>query len=68
MYQGMRPAEKYMVMMISRYQSLRSHISCLVTRYPRKAQPATVHRVPSTVRAMDTNAASMMPSILKTCT
>ncbi len=32
MYQGIRPALKYMVMMISRYQTLRSHISRLVTR------------------------------------
>ena len=66
MYQGMRPAEKYMVMMISRYQTLRNHISCLVNRNPRNAQPETVHSVPSTVRATETNRASMMSGIFMT--
>ena len=32
MYHGIRPAEKYIVIMISRYQSFRSHISCFVQR------------------------------------
>ena len=32
MYQGIRPAEKYIVIMISRYHSFRSHISCFVHR------------------------------------
>ena len=57
MYQGTRPALKYMVMTRARYQRERFHIFRLVTRYPAQAEVSTISAVPRTVRATVTNRA-----------
>ena len=57
-YQGIRPALKYIVTTSARYQKDRRHIFCLVTRYPAQAEVRTISTVPMIVRPRVTSSAS----------
>ena len=63
---GMRPALKYIVMIVKRYQKLRPHMRSCVNMKPRNADASTVAAVPITVRATETAAAMGSPCSLKT--
>lgn len=52
-YQGIRPAEKYMVATVKRYQNLRAQSFSWVNMKPRKEEPISVPIVPSTVLATE---------------
>ena len=68
MYQGMSPAEKYIVATVKRYQNLRCHSFSCVNMNPRKEEPMIVHSVPSTVRPTEISAACPNPWIFMTST
>ena len=53
-YTGMIPALKYIVITRNLYHSFLCHISCLVTRYPARAEASTMRNVPISVLETDT--------------
>ena len=64
---GIRPALKYMVITMKRYQNLRCHIFSWVNIKPRNALAITVSTVPMTVRATEMKAEVVRPLSAKTC-
>ncbi len=63
---GIKPALKYMVIIIKRYQNFLFHIFCCVNIKPKNAEANTVQAVPITVLPTETHKAVPSPLILIT--